>query len=78
GLKELNVQQQTIVPALASFNIGVEIGQIAIVLMLMPIFLMIDKKTGGKRNEKMVYALSALIAIAGGYWLLQRVGVLPG
>ena len=39
GLKELNVQQQTIVPALASFNIGVEIGQIAIVLMLMPIFL---------------------------------------
>ena len=78
GLKELNVQQQTIVPALASFNIGVEIGQIAIVLMLMPIFLMIDRQTGGKRNEKLVYGLSALIALAGTYWLLQRLGVIPG
>jgi len=55
GLKELNVQQQTIVPALASFNIGVEIGQIVIVLLLMPIFLFIDRWTGGKRDERLVY-----------------------
>jgi len=78
GLKELNVQRDTIVPALASFNIGVEIGQIAIVLLLMPILLSIDRLTGGKRNEKLVYALSAAIALAGTYWLLQRVGLLPG
>jgi hydrogenase/urease accessory protein HupE len=78
GLKELNVQQQTIVPALASFNIGVEIGQIAIVLLLMPILLFIDRWTGGKRDEKLVYGLSALIALAGTYWLLQRVGVIAG
>jgi hydrogenase/urease accessory protein HupE len=78
GLKELNVQQQTIVPALASFNIGVEIGQIAIVLLLMPILLLIDRWTGGKRDERLVYGLSALIALAGAYWLLQRVGVIAG
>ncbi len=78
GLKELNVQQQTIVPALASFNIGVEIGQIAIVLLLMPILLFIDRWTGGKRDEKLVYGVSALIALAGAYWLLQRVGVIAG
>ena len=77
GLKELNVQRETIVPALASFNIGVEIGQIAIVLLLLPILLAIDRFTGGKRNEKLVWALSAAIALAGTYWLLQRIGVLP-
>jgi hydrogenase/urease accessory protein HupE len=77
GLKELNVQRDTIVPALASFNIGVEIGQIAIVLLLMPILLLIDRQTGGKRNAKLVYGLSAVIACFGAYWLAQRVGVLP-
>ena len=78
GLKELNVQQQTIAPALASFNIGVEIGQIAIVLLLMPILLLIDRQTGGKRNEKLVYALSGVIALFGAYWFFQRIGVIPG
>ena len=78
GLKELNVTRETIVPALASFNIGVEIGQIAIVLILMPIFLLIDRQTGGRRNEKLVYTLSAAIALAGAYWLLQRVGIIKG
>ena len=78
GLKELNVQKATVVPALASFNIGVEIGQIAIVLVLLPILLYIDHHTGKKRHEKLVYAISAAIALAGAYWLLQRLGIIPG
>jgi hydrogenase/urease accessory protein HupE len=78
GLKELNVQKATIVPALASFNIGVEIGQIAIVLVLLPILLYIDHHTGKKRHDKLVYAISGVIALAGTYWLLQRLGVIPG
>ena len=52
--------------------------KIAIVMAVMPILFGIDKATGGKRNEKLVYALSGLIALAGVYWLLQRIGVLPG
>jgi hypothetical protein len=72
------VQKATIVPALASFNIGVEIGQIAIVLVLLPILLYIDRHTGQKRHEKLVYVLSGAIALAGTYWLLQRLGVIPG
>jgi hydrogenase/urease accessory protein HupE len=78
GLKELNVQRETIIPALASFNIGVEIGQIAIVLTLLPILLYIDRHTGAKRHDKLVYGVSAAIACFGAYWLLQRVGILPG
>ena len=72
------MQKATVVPALASFNIGVEIGQIAIVLVLLPILLYIDHHTGKKRHEKLVYAISAAIALAGAYWLLQRLGFIPG
>jgi hydrogenase/urease accessory protein HupE len=78
ALTEMGVPQGGVVPALAAFNIGVEAGQIAIVMAVMPILFGIDKATGGKRSEKLVYALSGLIALAGVYWLLQRIGVLPG
>jgi hydrogenase/urease accessory protein HupE len=77
ALTEMGVPQGGVVPALAAFNIGVELGQVAIVLPLMPLLFAIDKMTGGKRSDKLVYALSALIALAGVFWFLQRIGVLP-
>jgi hydrogenase/urease accessory protein HupE len=76
GLKELGVPAHAIVPALASFNIGVELGQIAVVLVLVPLLLAIDTQTGGKRDRRLVYSASAVIALLGAYWLLERVGVL--
>ncbi len=78
ALTEMGVPQGGVIPALAAFNIGVELGQVAIVLPLMPLLFAVDKMTGGKRSEKLVYALSALIALAGVFWFLQRIGVLPG
>ena len=77
ALTEMGVPQGGVIPALAAFNIGVEAGQIAIVMAVLPILFFIDKQTGGKRNEKFVYVVSALIALAGVYWLLERIGVLP-
>jgi len=78
ALTEMGVPQGGVVPALAAFNIGVEAGQIAIVMAVMPILFAIDRATGGKRSEKLVYALSGLIALAGVFWFLQRIGVVPG
>lgn len=75
ALTEMGVPQGGVVPALAAFNIGVELGQIAIVFAVMPILFFIDRQTGGKRNEKLVYAISGLIALAGAWWLWDR---LPG
>ena len=43
GLIELGVPQRAIVPALASFNIGVEVGQIGVVLVVVPLLLLIDR-----------------------------------
>ncbi|MCX7898598.1 MAG: HupE/UreJ family protein, partial [Methylocystis sp.] len=75
ALTEMGVPQNGVVPALAAFNIGVELGQIAIVMPVMLILFLIDRQTGGKRSEKLVYGVSAVIALAGLYWMWDR---LPG
>jgi hydrogenase/urease accessory protein HupE len=77
GLIELGVPQRAIVPALASFNIGVEVGQIGVVMVVIPLLVLIDKKfCNGERSPRLVYACSTVIAGFGLYWLLERLGVL--
>ena len=55
---------------LFSFNLGVELGQIAVAAVVLPIIWKLRK------NEKFlrrgVPALSAVVALAGLYWLLER------
>ncbi|MCX7899798.1 MAG: HupE/UreJ family protein, partial [Methylocystis sp.] len=70
GLIEMGVPQRAIVPALASFNIGVEVGQIAVVLLVLPLLALIDKLFfKGERNPRIVQILAGAIACAGAYWL---------
>ncbi len=77
GLIELGVPQRAIVPALASFNLEVEAGQIGVVLVVIPLLNFIDKQfSKGERSPRLVYACSAIIAGFGAYWLLVRLGVL--
>ena len=79
GLIELGVPQRAVAPALASFNIGVEVGQIGVVLIVMPLLLSIDKYvTHRARSAKLVYALSGVIALFGAYWMLARLGIIAG
>lgn len=77
GLIELGVPQRAIVPALASFNIGVEVGQIGVVLIVLPLLLIIDKfLTHGRRSPLLVQLCSGIIACFGAYWLYVRVSEL--
>ncbi|MDP3068284.1 MAG: HupE/UreJ family protein [Methylocystis sp.] len=77
GLIELGVPQRAIVPALASFNIGVEVGQIGVVLVVLPLLLLIDKNfTQGRRSPLLVQVCSAIIACFGAYWFFVRVSEL--
>jgi hydrogenase/urease accessory protein HupE len=76
ALTEMGVPQNAVLPALASFNIGVELGQIGIVLIVMPILLYIDRHTKGERHNLLVYSASSIIALFGLYWLLERTGIL--
>jgi hypothetical protein len=77
ALKEVGLPPNVVSIALASFNIGVEIGQIAIVSIVIPLLIGLDRLLAGRggkpaRAAAVVYALSALIAMLGSYWFITR------
>jgi len=77
GLIELGVPQRAVVPALASFNIGVEVGQIGVVSVAIPLLVLIDRTFfKGERNLRLVQFCSGVIACFGAYWLFVRVSEL--
>jgi hydrogenase/urease accessory protein HupE len=77
ALREYGLPDRALIPALAAFNIGVEIGQVAIVAVIFPLLLLSDRigvAAGGKRERhaSLVYACSAVILVFGLYWLIER------
>lgn len=78
ALRDVGLPQNALVPALAAFNIGVEIGQVAIVSIVIPALIALDRLTAVDpakplRAAPLVYAISALISLLGSYWLLTRI-----
>lgn len=55
---------------LLSFNLGVEIGQIAVVLVILPILWKLHKSSF--YHNRLVPIGSAVVALAGIYWLIER------
>lgn len=56
---------------LFSFNLGVELGQIAVAAVVIPILLGFRRQSWFERRG--MSSLSALIILISGYWLVQRV-----
>jgi hydrogenase/urease accessory protein HupE len=78
ALQEFGLPPNAAAPALAAFNIGVEIGQVAIVSLVVPALIVLDRLFAadpGKpvRAARLVYALSAVITVLGSYWFVTRV-----
>ncbi len=55
---------------LASFNAGVEMGQIAVAALIVPLFWKLH--TGPRSHVRFASVCSALVVIAGSYWLVER------
>ncbi|WP_239632475.1 HupE/UreJ family protein [Paenibacillus sp. H1-7] len=55
---------------LFSFNLGIELGQLAIFLVLLPIITKIGRT---RWNAPTVYGISGIIGLFGIYWFLERV-----
>jgi hydrogenase/urease accessory protein HupE len=77
ALQEIGLPPKALVPALAAFNIGVEIGQIVIVALVFPLLLLSDRIGRSSaahkgRRPALVYSCSALILALGLYWLIER------
>jgi hydrogenase/urease accessory protein HupE len=77
ALREFGLPANAVVPALAAFNIGVEVGQVAIVSIVVPALIVLDRLMATDRAKpvraaSLVYAFSLLISLLGSYWLLTR------
>ncbi|WP_164021141.1 HupE/UreJ family protein [Pyxidicoccus trucidator] len=59
-----------VVPALLGFNVGVELGQAAVVAVLLPVLRMVRRRP--VLHVRTVRAVSVCILAAGGYWMFER------
>jgi hypothetical protein len=57
--------------ALFTFNLGVEIGQLAVLALVLPILFVLRKSTLFQKWG--VRGISAAIALAGAIWFVMRV-----
>ncbi len=72
ALNEIGLPRNKFFTSIFSFNVGVEIGQVSVITL---VFLLIIFPFGNKPwyKQRIVYPLSALIALIAGYWTVQRI-----
>lgn len=69
-LLDIGLPPQTVFGALLGFNVGVELGQLAIVIALMPVLLLLRKSR--RLGAATLSGGSGLIALLASVWLIQR------
>jgi hydrogenase/urease accessory protein HupE len=71
-LREFGVPASAIGVSLLSFNVGVEIGQLAIVAGVLAMVAGLRRQSSAAA-DRVAFAASALIVIAGAWWFVQRI-----
>ena len=71
-LGEMGLPQGAKVTALVCFNLGVEIGQIAIVLLTVPLIAVVERRTSALGVRRFVYGVSSVLLVLGVYWFVER------
>lgn len=71
ALSELGLSQSHKISSIVAFNIGVEIGQVAIIFLLYPLLTRLRKTQ--TLQYRLVPTLAILIALMGGYWIVERI-----
>jgi hydrogenase/urease accessory protein HupE len=69
ALSELDLTRTALVRALVGFNLGVELGQLAFVVIIMPPLAWASRP---ERMPRLPQVLSVLVAAAGSVWLVSR------
>jgi hydrogenase/urease accessory protein HupE len=70
ALVELKLDSAALVKALVGFNVGVELGQVAFIAIFLPLLAWASRAPALHRLPQ---AASALVALMGTFWLVQRV-----
>jgi hypothetical protein len=71
-LKEFGLPQAALGWSLFAFNLGVEIGQLLIVVVVAGVLLIVRRRSPARAGQIALFGSIAVI-LAGAYWFLQRV-----
>ena len=71
-LKEFGLPRDALGWSLFSFNVGVEIGQLAIVVAVASVLALVRQRNASL-GERLAWAGSIVVVLAGGYWFVERV-----
>ena len=72
SLNEIGLPRNKFATSILSFNVGVELGQITIILAMFA-FIIIPLRNIRNYRQRVVYPLSALIGLIALYWTIERV-----
>ncbi|MBC8047654.1 MAG: HupE/UreJ family protein, partial [Fimbriimonadaceae bacterium] len=72
ALSELGMPDYAFATALISFNVGVELGQITIIVLL---YFLVSRPFAERKwyRKKIVVPVSLVIALIAGYWSIERI-----
>ena len=70
-LRDMGLPSANLVPSLLGFNLGVEVGQIAIVAPLFPFLLWLQRHRT-RAYRRTTIGTSAVFAVFGAWWLVER------
>ncbi len=72
ALNEIGLPRNQFFTSILSFNLGVELGQVAVILAVFALIIIpFGKKTWYR--QRIVYPLSAMIALIAAWWTIERV-----
>lgn len=72
ALSEVGLPRNNFYTSVIAFNVGVELGQVAVILLIFGLLII----PFGKRlnfKKQFVYPLSIMIALVAGYWTVERI-----
>lgn len=69
-LKEMNIPKADLALALVNFNIGIEVVQLALVLLVLPLLTYMFRL---KSSGLIIKAGSIIVAALGAFWLIERI-----
>lgn len=72
-LREIGLPSRGLVACLLAFNLGVELGQLAVVTATLPLLLLLAARAPGLFRRGVVIGGSLALALAGAVWFVARV-----
>ena len=71
NLSSIGLMEGRLLPAILGFNLGVELGQILVIILLSSALILLEKVIDKNMNDARVYMASGLSSL-GMFWFLER------